>query len=151
MEILWVEDNPGDEVLIRLALSGASVPLNLHFARDGEQALRLIGRTGFRPALIVLDLNIPRIPGPDLLQRWRGNDIPMVVFSSSRNAAERALVLALGAREFVEKPTGIEAFTSAVSGIVERWHEGVPQKRLWQLILGVGSWPAGIPGQKLLP
>ena len=127
MEILWVEDNPGDEVLIRLALSGASVPVNLHFARDGEQALRMIGRTGFRPSLIVLDLNIPRIPGPDLLQRWRGIDIPMVVFSSSRNSAERALVLALGAREFVEKPTGIGPFTSAVSGIVQRWGEGSPE------------------------
>jgi DNA-binding response OmpR family regulator len=121
MEILLVEDNAGDAVLIRQILADGSEPVNLHIARDGEQALTLLDSGDFRPTLIILDLNIPRIPGPALLERWRTNDIPVVVFTSSRNEAESERVLALGAREFIHKPTNIDAFTRAVRGIVERW------------------------------
>lgn len=75
----------------------------------------------FRPTLIILDLNIPRIPGHALLERWRADDIPVVVFTSSQIGAEKARVLALGAREFIEKPTDIGAFSRALLGMVERW------------------------------
>jgi DNA-binding response OmpR family regulator len=121
MEILLVEDSAGDAVLIRQVLAEGSVPVNLHIARDGEQALALLDSEDFRPTLIILDLNIPRIPGVSLLERWRTNDIPVVVFTSSQIAAEKARVLALGAREFIEKPTDIAAFIRALRGIVERW------------------------------
>ena len=121
MEILLVEDNAGDAVLIRQILADAAVSANLHIARDGQQALAVIESADFRPALIILDLNIPRIPGSALLERWRTNDIPVVVFSSSTIAAERERVLALGAREFVEKPTDIEEFSRVLLGIVQRW------------------------------
>jgi DNA-binding response OmpR family regulator len=124
MEILLVEDNAGDAVLIRQILADATVPVTLHIARDGEQAAGMLASGDFRPTLIILDLNIPRIPGPALLERWRTNDIPVVVFTSSRNEAESERVLALGAREFIHKPTNIEAFISAVRGIVERWGAG---------------------------
>jgi DNA-binding response OmpR family regulator len=123
MKILLVEDNAGDAMLVRLALAQASATVNLHIARDGEQALDLVENTDFHPSLIILDLNIPRIPGSALLERWQGRQIPVVVFSSSQNDAERAHVLALGAREFVHKPTDLDAFTNAVCGIVERWGE----------------------------
>jgi DNA-binding response OmpR family regulator len=123
MEILLVEDNAGDAVLIRQILAEASVPVNLHIARDGEQALTMLSDAHFRPALIILDLNIPRITGAALLERWKSLDTPVVVFSSSMNDAERARVLELGAREFVQKPTDIEAFTAAVVGIIQRWAE----------------------------
>jgi DNA-binding response OmpR family regulator len=63
MEILLVEDNAGDAVLIRQILADASVPVNLHIARDGEQALSMLSDSHFQPALIILDLNIPRITG----------------------------------------------------------------------------------------
>ena len=121
MEILLVEDNAGDAVLIRQILADSSVSANLHIARDGQQALAVVESADFRPALIILDLNIPRIPGSALLERWRTNDIPVVVFSSSTIAAERERVLALGAREFVEKPTDIEEFSRVLLGIVQRW------------------------------
>jgi len=75
----------------------------------------------FQPALIILDLNIPRISGPALLERWRSQKIPVVVFSSSISEAERARVLELGAREFVQKPTDIDDFTEVVRGIVGRY------------------------------
>ena len=121
MEILLVEDNAGDAVLIRQVVADAAVPVNLHIVRDGEQALTLLSDPDFRPALIILDLNIPRISGPALLERWKSQDIPVVVFSSSLNEAERVRVLELGAREFVQKPTDMDAFAAAVSGIVRRY------------------------------
>jgi DNA-binding response OmpR family regulator len=121
MEILLVEDNAGDAVLIRQILADASVQVNLHIVRDGEQALSMLTGDRFRPELIILDLNIPRIPGPALLERWKSLKTPIVVFSSSMNDVERRRVLELGAREFVEKPTDIDAFRAAVCGIIERY------------------------------
>jgi DNA-binding response OmpR family regulator len=121
MEILLVEDNAGDAVLIRQVLADASLAVTLHIARDGEQALVMTDSENFQPTLIILDLNIPRIPGHALLERWRANHIPVVVFSSSQIASERERVLALGAREFIEKPTDIAAFCGALLGIVQRW------------------------------
>jgi DNA-binding response OmpR family regulator len=121
MEILLVEDNAGDAVLIRQILADASIPVNLHIVRDGEQALTMLSDADFQPALIILDLNIPRISGSVLLERWKAQKTPVVVFSSSLSDAERARVMALGAREFVQKPTDFEAFSEAVCGIIERW------------------------------
>jgi DNA-binding response OmpR family regulator len=121
MEILLVEDNAGDTVLIRQILSEIGEPVNLHIARDGEQALTMIGGGYFEPELIILDLNIPRITGVALMEKWRSVDVPVVVFSSSLDASERERVLALGAREFVGKPTKLDAYVGAVRGIIERW------------------------------
>ncbi len=123
VEILLVEDNAGDAVLIRQILAEASVPVNLHIARDGEQALTMLSDADFRPSLIILDLNIPRITGSALLEQWKSLGTPVVVFSSSLNDAEQTRVLELGAREFVQKPTDIEEFTAAVCGIIRRWAE----------------------------
>jgi DNA-binding response OmpR family regulator len=121
LEVLLVEDNAGDAVLIRQVLADASVPVNLHIVRDGEQALTLLGDAHFQPALIILDLNIPRISGTALLERWKMQDTPVVVFSSSLNDAERDRVLELGAREFVQKPTDLDDFAEVVAGIVKRY------------------------------
>ena len=119
VEVLLIEDNAGDATLIRQALCACLVPVHLHIARDGEQALLMLTNPYFRPDLIVLDLNIPKITGTALLGRWQA--IPVVVFSSSANPTEKERCLALGAREFVTKPMELEAFGSAVCGIVERW------------------------------
>jgi len=121
VEVLLVEDNAGDAVLIRQALADCTTPINLHIARDGEQALLLLTNPYFKPDLILLDLNIPRITGLALLERWQSLTTPVVVFSSSLNEAEHNRVMALGAREFVPKPTDIQAFTDAVCRIVEKW------------------------------
>jgi CheY-like chemotaxis protein len=126
MEVLLIEDNAGDAVLIRQILAEASVPINLHIARDGEQAMTMLGDAHFRPDLIILDLNIPRISGAALLDRWKALDIPIVVFSSSLNDNERERALALGAREFVQKPIDIDLFTENVSGIIQRYSNPRP-------------------------
>lgn len=121
IEVLLVEDNAGDTVLIRQALADYPTRVNLHIARDGEQALLMLASSAFKPDLIILDLNIPRISGSALLKRWSASDIPVVVFSSSLNEAERKHVLELGARAFVPKPTDLQAFIRAIFEIVEKW------------------------------
>jgi len=121
MDILLVEDNAGDAVLIRQILTESPVPVHLHIARDGEQALLMLKDALFRPSLIILDLNIPRISGLVLLERWRSINIPIVVFSSTANDKERARVLELGAREFVQKPNDIDNYIKVVSSIIHRY------------------------------
>ena len=121
LEVLLVEDNAGDAVLIRQVLADCPNPINLHIARDGEQALLLLTNPHFRPDLILLDLNIPRITGLALLERWQSMQTPVVVFSSSLNEAEQSRAIELGARAFIAKPTDIQAFTDAVCSIIQKW------------------------------
>jgi DNA-binding response OmpR family regulator len=64
--------------------------------------------------LIILDLNIPRITGTALLERWRVGATPVVVFSSSANLAEKERCLTLGVSEFVSKPTDLQEFSETV-------------------------------------
>ena len=121
IDVLLVEDNAGDAVLIRQVLADIGTPVHLHIARDGEQALLMLADPDFRPHLILLDLNIPRINGLALLDRWKSLNIPVVVFSSSVNEAEQKRALALGARQFVAKPTDIQEFIDVVTGIIQKW------------------------------
>jgi len=108
-------------MLIRRALCECSVPVNLHIARDGEQALLMLTKPHVPLDLIILDLNIPKITGTALLQRWQFAAIPAVVFSSTANPTEKERSLALGAREFVSKPMGLEEFNETICRIVEKW------------------------------
>lgn len=121
VEVLLVEDNAGDALLTRQSLNECHSPVRLHIARDGEQALQILAERHFTPDVIILDLNIPRISGLSLLERFRDRDIPIVIFSSSWNQLEIDRALQLGAREFIKKPMDIQEFTDAVCGIVERW------------------------------
>ena|SRR5205807_3252408 len=121
IEILLVEDNAGDTLLIQQTLAEGSIPVKMHVARDGEQALQMLDDPEFTPGLIILDLNIPRIPGSAVLERYHSTKIPIVIFSSSWNEAEISRALELGAREFAQKPTDLQAFGDVVCGMVERW------------------------------
>ena len=121
IDVLLVEDNAGDALLTGQTLAQCSIPVKLHIARDGEQALIMLSDPEFQPALIILDLNIPKISGIDLMKRMPRRNIPVVVFSSTWNESEIERVLLNGARDFVQKPTDIEAFTEAVCGIIDKW------------------------------
>jgi CheY-like chemotaxis protein len=121
IEVLLVEDNPADVLLVRVALSQLSLPLKLSVARDGEQALKMLSSPEVHPQLIILDLNMPRVDGQMVLKRYQLRETPIVIFSSSQNKAEVQNALALGAREYVQKPIGFEPYAEAVRGIVERW------------------------------
>jgi CheY-like chemotaxis protein len=119
--VFLVEDNPADVLLIRVALSQVPSPPHILVANDGEQALAMLNSADFQPQLIILDLNMPRVDGQAVLQQYRRKNIPIVIFSSTQNQAEVQRALALGAREYVQKPIGFEPYADAVRGIVERW------------------------------
>jgi CheY-like chemotaxis protein len=127
IEVFLVEDNPADVLLVRVALSQVPFPLKLLVAKDGEQALQMLGSLDFHPHLIILDLNMPRVDGQAVLQQYQQTKIPIVIFSSSQNKSEVQKALALGAREYVQKPIGFEPYANAVLGIVKRWIPPPPE------------------------
>src|ERR1700676_5190534 len=120
-EVFLIEDNPADVLLTREALSKYPIPLRIRVAKDGEQALTTLTTPECTPNLIILDLNMPKVDGHTVLERYHNNDVPVVIFSSGGNEAEVQRALALGAREYVKKPIGFRPFVDAVSGIVDRW------------------------------
>jgi CheY-like chemotaxis protein len=126
VKVLLIEDNAGDALLVGQILADCQLPVKLHVARDGEQALQMLGDDNLKPSLIVLDLNLPKISGNALLKRYKKRDVPVVVFSSSRNDADVEEALALGACQYVQKPTDIQAFTDAVCGMLLKW-AGLPE------------------------
>jgi CheY-like chemotaxis protein len=121
IEVFLVEDNPADVLLVRVALSQVPFPLKLLVAKDGEQALKMLDSAEFQPQLIILDLNMPRIDGQTVLRECHRTKIPIVIFSSTQNKTEVQTALALGAREYVQKPLGFEPYADAVRGMVKRW------------------------------
>jgi len=120
-EVFLIEDNPADVLLTRQALSKYPVPLKIRVAKDGEQALTTLRTPECKPNLIILDLNMPKVDGHTVLERYHSQDVPVVIFSSGGNEIEIQRALALGAREYVKKPLGFRPFVDAVCGIVDRW------------------------------
>ena len=121
IDVLLVEDEAGDILLTRQVLANSLIPVNLHVARDGEQAVTMLSDPEFKPDLIILDLNIPKISGHQLLEQRKFRDVPVVVFSSSWNEIDVTRALESGAREYVRKPMDIDDFSNAVCGMVKKW------------------------------
>ena len=120
-QILLVEDSAGDALLTGQILAEAPVPIKLVIARDGEQALTMLADLAFKPALIILDLNIPLISGHIVLQRNTRKDIPVVVFSVSDDERDVERALEFGAREYVQKPMGLQAYKEAIWRMIKKW------------------------------
>ena len=118
-DVLLVEDSVGDVLLTRKIL--AELPIKLRIARDGLQALLILADPSFKPALVILDLNIPDISGHEVLSRYHPQNPPVVVFTSSWNEAEKARVLAMGARACVTKPMDLDAYGEALREMVQKW------------------------------
>lgn len=120
MKILLVDDNPGDVLLIQQALTSTLASVEIRVAMDGEQAVRMLCDTGLKPDLVILDLNIPKIPGIAILAQCKPS-APVVVFSSSSNPAEIERAQELGVREFVQKPIDFDEFERVVKRMVQDW------------------------------
>lgn len=118
--IFVIEDNAGDVLLIRQILQQQHIPVRIHVARDGAQALFMLAEERFQPDLILLDLNLPKVPGYWFLERSKPK-VPVVVFSSSSNPADIQSSVELGAKEFVQKPTDLQEYAERVSRIVKDW------------------------------
>ncbi len=121
VEVLLVEDNAGDALLASQILAEAPVPVKLHIARDGAQALHMLTGEHLKPDVVILDLGLPEIDGLRIMERYHPVDVPIVVFSASRRESDKLLAKALGASEYVVKPTDLQAFRDAVWGMVQRW------------------------------
>jgi CheY-like chemotaxis protein len=119
-EVLLVEDNAGDALLIRQALAESLISVRLHIARDGEQALQILGERDFEPDLIILDLNLPKLSGYSVLA-FCLKKTPVVVFTESLNETDEGRAMSLGAREFVRKPMELHDYKTAVCRMVRKW------------------------------
>ena len=130
IEILLVEDNPGDARLAREALKESKVHNNLHHVLDGVEAMRFLRREGAYaemavPDLILLDLNLPRKDGREVLAEIKDDAelrlVPVVVLTTS--SAERDLVKSydLHANAYVVKPIDLDRFIEIVQAIENFW------------------------------
>ena len=89
---------------------------------DGEQAIRMLADPEIKPDLIILDLNIPKVPGLTILAQYKPT-APVVVFTSSSNPTEMERAKELGVREFVRKPIDFGEFERVVTRMVQHWTE----------------------------
>ena len=121
IEVLYVEDSPGDVLLTKQILSEVLQPVKVSIARDGNQALMMLADEDFQPDMIILDLSLPIVSGYEVLKRNPRKDIPVVIFSASQNPADVALTLSLGAKEYVHKPVDMDGYRNAVMGMVRNW------------------------------
>ena len=121
IEVLIVDDSEGDAFLISRVAEEYPASIRVHFAGDGEQALRLLTSRLFKPDLIILDLNLPKVLGDDVLARYQPKEAPVVVFTSYRNETSEKLALELGASEVVAKPGNLADYVRAVREMLRRW------------------------------
>ena len=131
--ILLVEDNADDEALTLRALRKNHISNEVIVARDGVEALEYLlpsGRTpsaarSVLPAVILLDLKLPKVDGLEVLQRLRGHErtrrVPVVVLTSSKEEQDILRSYDLGANSYIRKPVDFSNFMSAVSNLGLYW------------------------------
>ena len=132
-DILLVEDNPDDVELTRIAFEQANIPNRLVVARDGAEALDYLYARGSHtgrdpsqlPALVLLDLNLPKIDGREVLQAIRSDPatqaLPVVVLSTSREPDDVQSTYALHANSYIQKPLDFQQFLWAVKQVALYW------------------------------
>ena len=123
IDLLLVEDDPGDAMMTREALNEAKVLHQLHVVDNGEAAIAFLRQEGEyadapRPDLIFLDLNLPRVDGREVLAFVKGDDslrrIPLVILTTSDSEDDIARSYDLHANAYVTKPVDFESFLNAV-------------------------------------
>ncbi len=130
IEVLMVEDSPGDVRLTQEFFRDAAVSIHLHVASDGVEAMTFLRREGAhadapRPDLILLDLNLPRMDGREVLARIKQSDslkaIPTIILTTSDAEADIVKSYQLQANCYLNKPVQLEAFESLVRSINDFW------------------------------
>ena len=130
MEILLVEDNPGDVRLTEEILKESRVKNHLHVASDGEEALDFLHKKGKyadvpRPDFILLDLNLPKKSGHEVLSKIKAHRvlkrIPVAILSSSSTKEDVVKSYNLHANCYIKKPIGIAQFMAAMSALEDFW------------------------------
>ena len=130
IQILLVEDNPGDVRLTQEVLRDAKVRNRMHHAADGEIAMRFMKREGEfadapRPDIVLLDLNIPRMDGRQVLAAMKSDPdllrIPVIVLTTSKADEDIAKSYSLHANCYIAKPVDFDAFIRVVRSIEDFW------------------------------
>jgi CheY-like chemotaxis protein len=130
IEVLLVEDSPGDVRLTQEAFRDANGSIKLHVACDGVEAMRFLKREGVhalspRPDLILLDLNLPRMDGREVLAHIKDDDdlktIPTVILTTSESEVDIVRSYQLQANCYLCKPVQLEAFEALVKSINDFW------------------------------
>jgi CheY-like chemotaxis protein len=133
--ILLVEDNPADIKITQRALRETGYPAELVAARDGEEAIDYLLQRGAHAAdprwreadLVLLDLNLPRLPGRQVLEQIRATPqlraVPVVVLTTSHRPEEVAEVYAAGANTYIEKPNDFGRFVEVLRTVAQYWLE----------------------------
>lgn len=130
IEILLVEDNPADVRLTQEALRESTISNHLHAVGDGEEALRFLRREGThaeapRPDLVLLDLNLPRMSGREVLEQVKEDPdlrrIPVVVLTTSEAEQDILHSYDFHANAYVRKPVDFDQFTEVVRLIEDFW------------------------------
>ncbi|HEB86418.1 MAG TPA: response regulator [Gammaproteobacteria bacterium] len=127
-QILLVEDNPDDEALALRALKKSAITDDLVVARDGVEALDYLLHQNKRgidlPALVLLDINLPRLDGLEVLRRLRENTVtrllPVVMLSSSREEQDISSSYEYGCNSYIRKPVDFKKFSDMIV-LVERY------------------------------
>ncbi len=124
--VLLVEDDPADVLIARRAFKRAKIQNRLVVAGDGDEAWDYLCRPDSeRPCLVLLDLNLPRVGGMELLARMKGHerlrDIPVVVLSTSSDRADVEGSYHRGANTYVTKPVDFACFVDAIATIGHYW------------------------------
>lgn len=130
IDVLLVEDSPGDVRLTQEALREANRAIHLHVAVDGVEAMSFLNREGPylrapRPDLILLDLNLPKMDGREVLAQIKADEnlrtIPTIILTTSEAEADITKSYQLRANCFLSKPVELEAFESLVKSINDFW------------------------------
>ncbi len=130
LEVLLVEDNPGDVLLTRKAFDRAEIPSRLAVVGDGEAAIDYLERSldgeEVIPHLILLDINLPKVTGHEVLRHTKGRErlrrIPVVMLSGSDAEHDIKTSYDNHANSFITKPSNLKDLVSATSKLAHYWH-----------------------------
>jgi two-component system, chemotaxis family, response regulator Rcp1 len=127
---LMIEDNPGDVLLVKMGLKKIGLLLDLCIAEDGDKAIKILRKEGEfsstpLPEMILLDLNLPKRDGIEVLSEIRNNpvlqDIPVIVFSSSGSPRDKERCGSLRVDRFITKPGKLTDYINAIEEIQSFW------------------------------
>ena len=130
VEVLLVEDDPGDTDLMLETMKQSKIRINMHLVDDGVKAMAFLRREdpyqdAVTPDLILLDLNMPRKDGRQVLREIKGDDtlkhLPVVILTTSQAEADIIGSYNLGANCYIPKPVGLKEFGRVVRAIKEFW------------------------------
>jgi two-component system, chemotaxis family, response regulator Rcp1 len=129
VELLVIEDNPGDVRLLEEAFQELHANIHIQVARDGAEGLQMVfesdGAGNPRPDLILLDLNLPKVSGHDVLMRLKSNPattrIPVIVLTSSRAEADVRRAYEAHANAYLKKPSTLEGLLTATRDLADFW------------------------------